>query len=1087
MKFIHPIRPIFLAVLISLGGVALTFGEADFRKLAGVIPDPNRPGFIMKSGPVTLEVADKVVIPYDVFSVCSFTVEDGASATDFLLSNGVAETGGSCGFVKDGPGTMVVSGPVKLAGVISVYDGTLDFAKAALTPGLRVNVLGNGKFIPPVSGTQVSELYVNNDKLKPGAWGAPGSVAAGKANFESPQLGGIVQVPDSGPSRRETWMRLKYGIFSHYVWNGYGMAPGWPNADGSHAANIDEFAEILDVPNYVDQLVKAGVQYCVFTAWHSGTCPLFPSAAMAKWAPDRKSCPKRDLLGDLADACRAKGIRFYFYVHPYQPVSSPHNDWLNDLFAELVDRYGDRLDGLWMDENFSDGTQDRAVDYPRLMKTIRERNPDLVLVQNGGANYGVDGVQEVQWEVEEGRAISTYQLIYNTGRNPESMLITTVMEAAANSQGGGVQWTPNAEGAGKGTRGGIDHTQAPLIDGFAKLLEPIAESVKNTSPSSSFLPPFQGTVVRKSGLKWGVATKAHDESREYLHVLVPPTGDALILPPPADGKVFTNARLLASGRPVKLVQDDRGISLTLPEGTPWVTPDTVIAMDVLCRGGAGLVNNTSRSISYRGSSWAYQSNRNLGEFRNDAHVASADGDSFSFNFIGTDVEWISSRGSDRGVVELAIDGVSQGTVDLSKGSGSFQKVFSKSGLPRGTHTLTGTKRGGIVMTVDAFKVTELVNDSDPGVTFADSRWFGVTSAQLGGSWEPRGNTWINGQSFSFDFEGTAVELFGGSAWNYADLELTLDGKPHSTIHISGDNPNRSLAKISNLSLGKHTLAGNYTNRCPGGFLGALDGFKVTRPDYWNSQSKRGSGDYQNDVHYCDRRGGNGSYTFNGSGVEVIVTRDPDSRAVSYTLSGNGSSMQAPLNHYAPVRIPQSSVFRYPTLVPGTYTVGFYNECNPQGIGFSVVRLSIDAFRIYKAESSSATPLMWGENGQGGDGTWDVNATANWRDITGSVKWLDFGANDHSADFAGKGGTIRVAAPVRVNRLAFRADRYVLIGQSLELTGDKPMIYVADRAKAVLALPVQMPDGTPLAVGTYTASSHPQLVTGGGVLSVEAPR
>lgn len=156
------------------------------------------------------------------------------------------------------------------------------------------------------------------------------------------------------------------------------------------------------------------------------------------------------------------------------------------------------------------------------------------------------------------------------------------------------------------------------------------------------------------------------------------------------------------------------------------------------------------------------------------------------------------------------------------------------------------------------------------------------------------------------------------------------------------------------------------------------------------------------------------------------------------------------------------------------------------IDFSFVRLTIDAFRIHKAESSSATPLFRGENGQGGDGTWDVHANANWRDITGSVKWLDFGANDQCAESAGKGGTIRVVAPVRVNRLAFRSDRYVLSGQSLELTGDKPMIYVADGAKAALALPVRMPDDKLLAPGTYTATSHPQLLAGGGVLSVEAP-
>ena len=42
------------------------------------------------------------------FSICSFTVEDGAAATDLRLAGGMAESGGECGFVKDGPGTMEV-------------------------------------------------------------------------------------------------------------------------------------------------------------------------------------------------------------------------------------------------------------------------------------------------------------------------------------------------------------------------------------------------------------------------------------------------------------------------------------------------------------------------------------------------------------------------------------------------------------------------------------------------------------------------------------------------------------------------------------------------------------------------------------------------------------------------------------------------------------------------------------------------------------------------------------------------------------------------------------------------------------------
>ena len=1060
MKQNHSLRPLLWAVLLSAAHPAFAENFADLTKLPGVTPDPKTPGFIIKSAPNTLRVDGKVVIPRDVSSICSFTVEDGAAATDLRLANGMAESGGECGFVKDGPGTMEVNGELKLKGFITLYDGTLDLSKATVAQSVRVNVLGDAKLIPPVSGMPVSEIYVNGTKLKPGLWGPLGSMAAGKAAHESTVLGGLAKLPDTGPSRHDVWKRLKYGIFSHYVWNGYGMTGG-PKEDGTRAKTIDEMAEIFDVENYVGQLLAAEAQYVVFTAWHSGTCPMFPSAAMEKWAPGRPSCPKHDLLGRLLDACRAKGIRTFFYCHPYQPVANPHNDWINDLFAEMVDRYSSRLDGLWIDENFQDCTQDKVVDYRRLMKTIKERNPDLVLTHNNGGyqSYGVDeGVQEIQWEFHEGRMASTYQIFKQTAKSSEDMLITTVIQAAANTMGGGIQWSIDAHGPGKNTRGGLDASARPILDGFAKLFKPIAESVRDTNPSSSYPPPFSGAVVKLANLSWGVATKSHDGTKEYLHVLKAPAGNSLTLPPPADGKVFTNARLLDGGSAVSLSQNNRGITLTLPAGASWKKPDTVIVMDVLAPGGVGMVNNTSRAINYLGSSWTYQRNGKACEFRNDSHRATADGDSFAFTFNGTDVEWISSRGADRGVVELAIDGVSQGTVDLSKGGGSFQTVFAKSGLPRGTHTLTGTKRGGALMTVDAFKVSELINDGDADVAFPDTTRYGATAAALTGPWEPRGNSWINGQGFSFTFHGTGVEIFGGAAHGSGDLVVTIDGQPHSTAHCHGGQTSRSLAKITGLSKTDHTVVGQYTNPHPAGFISALDGFAVTRPDFWSYQKNRGLGEINDDAHVSELRGSNGSYTFNGSGVEIYTTKDVESRTAHYTLDGGGSSLWVGLNHYSPVTLPGCNVFRYPNLQPGTYKVGFQNAANPTGVNFSFVRLNIDALRVFKGESSSATPLFWGETAMGGSGTWDVGTTANWHDGVSASKWLDLGARDYAAVFLGKPGTVTVGNDVKVNRLNFRTVGYTLQGGAITLTGIEPTLFTAEHATTTVASAITGTEG-----------------------------
>lgn len=1069
-------RALATGIMLGVGPVS----ALDLTRMAGVEWNSARPGFHFKAEQPHA-VGEPVILAQEVASVCGFHVADGPAAIDVAFNSGIREAGGSCGIAKEGPGTLKVAGEVRLSGVVTVYDGTLDLSEAKTLGVLDVNLLGNARFVPPADRDAAITLYLNGEKQKPGLWGPPGKTENG-----TPMLDGMLRVPESGPSRRETWLGLKYGIFSHYVWNGYGMTAGMPNADGSRAATIDDLADRFDVPNYVNQLVDAGAQYVVFTAWHSGTCPLFPSAAMRKWAPGRASCPKRDLLGDLLDECNRRGLRAFFYCHPYQPVAEPHNDWINDLFAELVERYGRRLDGLWIDENFQDCTQDKVVDYRRLVRTIKERNPDLVLTHNNGGfqTYGVDeGVQEVQWEFHQGRMTSSYQIFGQTAKSPEDMLITTVIQAAANRMGGGIQWSIDAHGAGGGNPGGLDAAARPILDGFTRLFKPIAESVRDTRPSASYPPPFRGAVVRLADLPWGVATQSADGRREFLHVLKPPAGDSLTLPPPADGKVFGNARLLEGGQAVAMQQSNRAITLTLPPGTSWRKPDTVIVMDTLAPGGVGLVNNTSVSIAYLGASWIYRRDGMPGEFRRDAHQATSDGDSFAFTFEGTDVEWPGAPHPDGGTVELTLDGVAQGTIDRKSASG----IFAKRGLARGKHVLTGIKRGGAAMAVDAFRVSDLINDSDPSMVFSTTTRHGPTAAALEGPWEPRGESWINGQAFTFRFRGTAVQVLGGAAHNSGDLALTLDGKEHPPVHCHGGQQTRLLANLGDLANEAHVLVGRYVNPHPAGFISALDGFVVTRPDYWDYQKQRGLGEIGDDAHFSTIKEATGSLEFNGSGVEVFTTRDSDSRTAHYSLNGGGSSLWVGLNHYAPVTVARSRVFQYPNLVPGTYTVGFTNAANGSGVGFSNVRLSVDAIRIHKGESSSASPLYWGKDARGGSGVWDTAVSDNWHDRSGPAKWQDCGAADHVAVFAGIGGTVELAAPVRLNRLIFRANGYHLRGQGIELTGYRPTIHLGENVRAVVSLTLRKPDGSALAPGTYAASSHPDLIAGGGTLVVEAPR
>ena len=333
--------------------------------------------------------------------------------------------------------------------------------------------------------------------------------------------------PPESMTRFQRWKTLKYGIFSHYTYAVTG--------DANTAANG------FNAQAYANDVAQAGAQYVVWTAWHSNTIPMFPSKTMEKYGFGGRYS-ERDTVSDMIDAVRAKGIRVFLYVHPYQPLiyeTTGHNNFINELFAEVMDRYGPRIDGLWIDENQINGDQDSVVDYKRLMETIKSRNPDMITMNNGGQLYTTDmGGPEVVNSWNYGWSECMYNYV-NPGNGPgaEDMLRTMVLEAASNFEGGGVHWSVD----GKLNAGLVETTR---LFALGQYIAPIRASICETKPSTSFPPPYKdGRTVSYNSVDW-VATEALDDSKVYIHVLKPPAGTVLTLPAPADGKIFSSAKLL---------------------------------------------------------------------------------------------------------------------------------------------------------------------------------------------------------------------------------------------------------------------------------------------------------------------------------------------------------------------------------------------------------------------------------------------------------------------------------------------------------------------------------------------------------------
>lgn len=94
-------------------------------------------------------------------------------------------------------------------------------------------------------------------------------------------------------------------------------------------------AELFNAKQWADLFVRAGVKYVVPTSKHHDGYALWPSAEANKtWGRAWNSAsigPRRDLMGELAEATRSAGLKFGFYYSLYE--------WFNPLWLYDRPRY----------------------------------------------------------------------------------------------------------------------------------------------------------------------------------------------------------------------------------------------------------------------------------------------------------------------------------------------------------------------------------------------------------------------------------------------------------------------------------------------------------------------------------------------------------------------------------------------------------------------------------------------------------------------------------------------------------------------------------------------------------------------------
>ncbi|MBE6615718.1 MAG: hypothetical protein E7631_10500 [Ruminococcaceae bacterium] len=453
--------------------------------------------------------------------------------------------------------------------------------------------------------------------------------------------------------------KCKCGMFIHHI------LPEAHYADGTQPQTIDEMADAFDAEGFADSLQRMGIEYIIFTAWHFAVQPLYPSAVSEKWRPG--NCPKRDLLGDIIESVKNRGILVLFYTHPrdghdfseddkektgwgrgthetdnQQPNLDNFNyerwnEYMLELYEELADRYADRLTGFYTDSNGPKDPADylhphkdhQVINYLRIRNIMKSRNPALIAIQNYYGNvytndYGnsetyAEYISSVfkhkdaaKWHCS--KTVATTLMPFSTGwmhakiRNEESVVNTSLEDI--------LQYT--LFNGSCSVCGNVLFASGPYVEGnlwstgveeylsaLRMELSRYNKSFMDACPSKSY-PTLAGSTLEQNQYRFWMT--GEDEKYEYLHCVKLPEDGVLEWGCSEDGIRLIKPEAVTGNITITgYMQTESGYRMTYIG-----TPDRVDTVIRFTREGTSApcgyewIANTDKRIAYFGN-WCYTS------------------------------------------------------------------------------------------------------------------------------------------------------------------------------------------------------------------------------------------------------------------------------------------------------------------------------------------------------------------------------------------------------------------------------------------------------------------------------------------------
>lgn len=400
-------------------------------------------------------------------------------------------------------------------------------------------------------------------------------------------------ISDDTRQIREEFQNRKFGIFLH--WGIYSML-----ADGEwvmHNRHIDrdEYAKLaggfypslFDAREWTKLFKEAGAQYVTFTSRHHDGFSMWATKA-SPYNIVEATPFKRDVVGELAQACREQELKLHFYYShmdwqrldyptggcqncPHDPATTNWDSYyafMNRQLTELLTKYGP-IGAIWFDGMWDHKEKDFDWRLEEQYALIKRLQPKCLIGNNhhgspigledfqlfeqdlpGQNTAGFSGEQKVsQLPLETCMTMNNTWGYSITDKNYKSgdELIRRLVTAAGLNANFLLNIGPRPDGK--------------LPDQAVEILKQIGSFMKVNGPT--IYGTRGGCVPPQS---WGVTTQKGNTL--YIHILNK-VEDGQILLPLTDQKL-AKVVMFADGTKLKFKREKEGCRIFLPE-----LPDTI--------------------------------------------------------------------------------------------------------------------------------------------------------------------------------------------------------------------------------------------------------------------------------------------------------------------------------------------------------------------------------------------------------------------------------------------------------------------------------------------------------------------------------